>query len=298
MRTSGLRDARDYNRGLAWPVRMAHYGWAVARPVVAPVVAWARDPSRRVWATPLLVCVLLFPIVYRLDPWFLAWQAWAKERMGGDFRREFEALQQYGQGVSTLLIAVVVWLQDPKRRRRLADWVAALVVAGVVVNLMKMLIGRPRPKYGDPFYWLGPLGQYPVDRMVDGEPVGIRHAWEFWGGISSDLWSMPSSHTCYVVIMAVVIGTLYPRLRWIVGGVAVIVGVGRIMTGGHWASDVLVGAALGLAIGGMAMERGWGQRFLDRAERREADQARARSTRAIVGEIGAPLASAGSPRAV
>ena len=230
--------------------------------MLGPPIAWVWDPARRSWAAPLVAAALLFPLAYKLDP---ALNAWCRSiRLGGDVRREFEALQQVGQGVSTIVIALVIWLQDPARRRRLADWAAAFVVAGVVVNVMKMFIGRPRPKYEDPFYWLGPLGQYPVNRVVDGEPVGIRHAWEMWAGISSDLWSFPSSHTCYAVIMAAAVAAMYPKLRWIVGTLAAIVALGRMTTNAHWPTDVLAGAAIGLAIGRTSMRQRWGQGWLDR----------------------------------
>jgi membrane-associated phospholipid phosphatase len=262
MRTSGLRNARDYNRGLAPPVRGLHAVWALIAPIVGPVAAWIWHPLRRMWALPLLVTAAMFPLVHRLDPSITAWAT--SIRLGGDARREFEALQQYGQGVSIVVVGLVIWLQDPARRRRLADWGAALAVAFLFVQIGKLLVGRPRPKYGDPFVFLGPLGQYPVLRTVNGEPVGIRHAWELWGGISSDLASMPSSHTVYAVIMAVVLGTLYPRLRAIVWVLAVVVGAGRVMTNAHYATDVLVGAGLGMAVGWTAMRFCWGQRVLER----------------------------------
>src|SRR6185295_20103055 len=127
-------------------------------------------------------------------------------KIGGDIRREIEAAQQYGQLVSSLLIALVIYLQDPPRRRRLLDWGAAFVVAGIVCNVMKMGIGRPRPMFSDPGYFLGPFGQYPinVNVKINGKEevqVVLRHAWEFWGKSSADLWSMPSSHTVYACLI-------------------------------------------------------------------------------------------------
>ena len=294
MRSSGLRSARDYNRGLAPPVRWAHAAWAAIEPLLGPPVRWVLDPVRRPWALPLAAAAILFPIIYKLDPALNAWLT--SVRLGGDVRREFEALQQFGQGVSTVLIALVIWLQDPARRRRLADWGAALVVAMATVQVGKLLVGRPRPKYDDPFYWLGPLGRYPVDRVVAGEPVGIRHAWEFWAGISSDLASMPSSHTCYAAITAVAVGMMYPRLRWMMAALAALVALGRLMTNAHWPTDVLVGAALGLAIGGAAMRGRWGQRALERhaAKRRRAADHPAPAPEAAADRMPA-LAAASAP---
>jgi membrane-associated phospholipid phosphatase len=179
-------------------------------------------------------------------------------RLGGDFRREMEAFQQWGQGVSTALVMLAIWLADPARRRRLLDWGAALLVTGIAVNAIKLLIGRPRPKYDDPLVFLGPFGQYPVIR---GErPVGIFHAWDLSAPISAELWSMPSSHTAYAAVMAAALAALYPRLRPLVIGCAVAVGASRLITGAHYPTDVLIGGLLGMAIGAAAMRHRWGQR--------------------------------------
>ncbi|USN99562.1 MAG: phosphatase PAP2 family protein [Phycisphaeraceae bacterium] len=170
--------------------------------------------------------------------------------VGGDIKRELESLQQYGQGAITLLVAWAIWLGDPGKRRRLLDWLLAVALAAVVTMPMKMLIGRPRPKFDDPGYFLGPFGAYPL-----GHDVGVRHAWEFWAGISSDLWSMPSSHTVYAVVMSVFLASVYPRLRPLAVLMAVVVGVSRVLFGAHYPSDVLVGAALGLAVAAPVMGR-------------------------------------------
>ena len=190
----------------------------------------------------------------------------------GDLRREVESLQQYGQTLSSIVVAVAIWLQDPGHRRRLADWAAAWAVTAVFVAAGKGLIGRPRPRFDDPLYFLGPFGQYPIsERMVAGHPVGVRHAWEFWTGISSDLWSMPSSHTAYAACMGVVVSALYPRLRPLMIALVLFVGFARVLTGGHYPTDVLVGGAIGLLATRAALDRRWGQRLLERlAPRRPA----------------------------
>jgi hypothetical protein len=90
--------------------------------------------------------------------------------------------------------------------------------------------------------------------------VGVRHAWEIGSGISSDLWSMPSSHTVYAAALAVCLSRMYPRLTPIVTVLACIVGLARVLLQAHWASDVFVGAALGLIVAPRAMDGRWGQR--------------------------------------
>jgi membrane-associated phospholipid phosphatase len=169
------------------------------------------------------------------------------DTLGGDPKRELIAVQQFGQFSATLIAMMLVWRLDPARRRAILAWLAGLVIAFANYQPMKMLVGRPRPKFDDPWTFLGPLGQYPVSPSV-----GVRHAWEFWAGISSDLWSMPSSHTAAAMVMATILGRLYPRIMLPMLALAGLVGVMRVMTGAHYASDVAVGAIIGHFAAGRA----------------------------------------------
>ncbi len=206
----------------------------------AQVWSWARSDDRRTWATPLLLAGLGLAITLPIDGWIARTASKLRNNLGGDLRRELEALQQYGQFTFTLLGMVLVWQLDRTRRRIVGTWLIALLIAVAMYQPMKMLIGRPRPKFGDPHTFLGPLGQYPL-----GPEIGVRHAWEFWTGISSDLWSMPSSHTAAAMVMSCVLARAYPSIRVLAWLLVIIVGTMRVMTGAHYASDVIVGAAIG-----------------------------------------------------
>lgn len=258
MTPSRVRIARDYNRSLPGPVRWAHMAAAVLATAFGPAVAWLRAPARRDWAWPLalgVVGVLIFlPLDGPITKFFNT------IRLGGDVRREAEWLQQYGQLSSIVITIILILLLDTDRARvrRILDWIAAAVAALVVVNLVKMTVGRPRPKFDDPWGFIGPLGVYPIPN------VGLRHAWEFWRGISSDLWSMPSSHTAYAVVMSVALAALYPRLRIFAIVMAVLVGLCRVLVHAHYPSDVIAGAALGSMMAMPAMRQGWGRRILTR----------------------------------
>jgi membrane-associated phospholipid phosphatase len=190
-----------------------------------------------------------------------------EESLGGDVVRELEALQQYGQGSVTVLVAWAIWLLQPTLRRRLLDWGLAVGVAALVGYPAKMLIGRPRPKFGDSEHFLGPFGAYPVS-----EDVGVRHAWELSAGISSDLWSMPSSHTLFAVVMSTVLWVWYPRVRPIAVLMAVVVGVSRVLFGAHYPTDVLIGGALGIAIALPIVRAHAGVRLVDSVWRRIVDR--------------------------
>lgn len=224
----------------------------------------ARETAARDWRIGLSAAGLVVFVwcVYTLVPYDGAVSRWAvglrEDHLGGDVVRELEALQQYGQGSVTFLVAWAIWLAQPKLRRRLLDWLLAIGIAALVGYPAKMLIGRPRPKFDDPEYFLGPFGVYPVS-----EESGLRHAWETGSGISSDLWSMPSSHTLFAVVMSSVLWVWYPRLRPVAVVMAVLVGVSRVLFGAHYPTDVLVGGALGAAIAVPVARGHLGVRLLD-----------------------------------
>lgn len=262
MSPSDFDISRDYNRGLARPVRFFHMAHGLVYLVFGPWIRWLGDPVRSWWTTPPLVGLLMLPILLRLD-WPIARLA-AHHPPRGDLKRELEAIQQFGQGVSLVVIMTAIWLLDPSKRRRLLDLAAAAASTGLLVLFLKMMIGRPRPRpaFNDPLYFLGPLGEYPVK-----EGVGVRHAWEFWKGISSDLWSMPSSHTAYAVVMAIFLSRMYPRIKPLAITLASIVGLARVWLSAHYPSDVLVGALAAFSLAPRAIDRSWGQAVLDRVTR-------------------------------
>jgi membrane-associated phospholipid phosphatase len=256
-----LRLARDYNRSVAPPIRWLHISLAAISLASGPLRRWIGGPSRRTWLPYVLVAALLVWLLVPYDDVLL--RAVASLNVGGDLRRELEAAQQYGQTLSSLLVALVIWLQDPARRRRLADWAVAFAVTGILATSLKILLGRPRPTLDEPHMFIGPLGAYPL-----GLEVGFRSSWHFWDVHTTKLWSMPSSHTAYIAVMAVFIATTYPRLKYLVFPMIAVVGFGRALTGAHYITDIIAGAALGLAVAHTVIVFSWGQRLLDRLARR------------------------------
>lgn len=222
------------------------------------------NPRTWIWS---LILIGLGAAAFPLDGALSDWARSVGAGLGGDVRRELEAMQQYGQLGCLVIVGVGFALLQPWRARRLLDLGAAVGLTWIAANAMKMLIGRPRPKFDDPGILLGPFGQYPVNAEA-----GVRHAWEFWTPISSDLWSMPSSHTAFAVMLSVFLAAMAPRLRPLVFVLAVIVGLCRVLFGAHYLSDVLVGAGVGLAASSVVVRHSAGVRGLDWLWKRLVDR--------------------------
>lgn len=266
------QEAADYNRGLPAPMRWAH---VVLAHGPAPVWRWMHEPSRRGWMPALALGVVIGLMVFPFDGAIA--RMVARTGIGDD--RELKAWVQYGAIGSIVFTSVVILLLDRAKAMRIWDLAAANVLNALVCTVLKMLIGRPRPKYEDPAFVAGPWGMYPIDgpRLPDGtpgEPV-LEHG---WSTLRPDLWSMPSSHAASAAILSVFLAALYPPLRWpgvvlvgvvALGRVAVGSGVERdaggtvvgYTYGAHWPSDVIVGAAIGLAVGRVVIENAWGVRM-------------------------------------
>lgn len=240
------------------PVRLVH----VAGAPLWAMHAWAWDDRRRHWAVPIAWAVVLALVLIPFDGAISRWCA--SHPPGGDFRRELETIQQWGGISSLVLVTVIVVLMDRTGRRRLWDLLVAAGIVSIAVQALKMLIGRPRPRLGE-FYdadsFLGPLGAHP---FITEHGSGVWHAWEFWRPISSDLWSMPSSHTSAAMVLSVFLGMAYPRLRVLAAAMVVIVATARVLLASHYPSDVVVGAAVGYALAHLAIDRRWGRRLADR----------------------------------
>lgn len=216
----------------------------------------AAGKPRPLVLTPL-VLLLAAVFVFRADGAITA--AARRLSIAGDLRRTLETLQQFGDFATLLLAAAFIWLLDPRRRARLADLAVAAAFTWLVVQALKMLLGRPRPKFDDPAYFCGPFGVYPLE--IKGELV-LRHSWEFWAGISSNLWSMPSSHTAAAAVLGLFLARLYPALRWLMVAWIALVGLSRVLLGSHYAADVLAGAGVGLLAASAAIDNAWGRRLL------------------------------------
>ncbi|MDR1207638.1 MAG: phosphatase PAP2 family protein [Rickettsiales bacterium] len=101
----------------------------------------------------------------------------------------------------------------------------SVIASGVIAGMLKFCIGRMRPVF---FESLGVSGFFP-----------FMNEWAFN--------SMPSGHTAASFAGLVIIGLMFPKIKWATWTLAIIAGISRICIGDHWPSDVILGAFIGMA---------------------------------------------------
>lgn len=127
-------------------------------------------------------------------------------------------------------VALGFWLHErgvfAHARRRALLIVASPVFAGLVAELMKLLLRRERPGAHDGEYFFRAFSERAFST----------------GGLA-----LPSSHTMVAFGGAAMLACMYPRTRWIWFALAAGCGLTRILARAHFLSDVVVGALVALA---------------------------------------------------
>jgi membrane-associated phospholipid phosphatase len=178
--------------------------------------------------------VLLAVILFRWD-WQLAQWA-AGESLPGDLRRILTWSEAFAHGAGIALIGLAALWLDPPRR---CFWPRILLTAygaGLLANVVKLFVTRIRPsallsnKFDAPLNgsWLPSLSL-----VAEGDLHG--HV----------IQSFPSGHVATAVGFACALWSVYPRGRmlWVI--LAALAGLQRMQVAAHYASDVLIGAAVG-----------------------------------------------------
>lgn len=133
-----------------------------------------------------------------------------------------------GNGATLFIIALMLYLSGRYLNQRLYDAGRAMFIgfvsAGIVVQVLKHLIGRARPRL-----------------TVD--PVFIGPSWK------SGYDSFPSGHTAVAFCLAYILSRYFPKYRFIFYLFAVVVGFERFEDISHFPSDVMAGAIIGIIVG-------------------------------------------------
>ena len=139
--------------------------------------------------------------------------------------------------ISLLILCAGLYLKRQSLTQLGRDSLLAHGVVALVVNGLKHVIGRPRPR--------------------------LTHSggWQWWPSLDSGLDSFPSGHTSASLAVVTVLARAMPRWRWILFAMAGWVGASRVWRGSHFPSDVVAGMVMGFMVGSVfnGPLRRWGR---------------------------------------
>lgn len=192
----------------------------------------------RLWARAgAVVAALAVVLILAIDrPLAL----WIKHAIPPSWERAFSDISRLGDATphiaaAALALALCLWMARRRpmdgaiwrRRMGFAGFaLAAMCVNGALVNTLKFVFGRQRPRdlFAD-----GAYGFAPFD-------------------IQFSMNSFPSGHSQAIWTAATVLSLLSPRWRVPLFALATLVSAGRALSTKHYVSDVLVGSFLGLVM--------------------------------------------------
>ena len=231
--------------------------WLVVHDGATPILAYV-DRQRQTQAGRRILWVqglLLFEAASMI--WFDRPIADFFHKNGGALQPAFDVVQQFGLGwpwlaLSGLSFAFLRWGGEWERLRPNAAAMrakafipgfifVAVGAAGLVADVLKIIVGRTRPKL----------------MFADG-------IYDFtWFGLRADHWSFPSGHAATAAALATALWCLWPRPLWFYVAGAALIAVSRVITGQHYLSDVVAGAAIGVIV--TRLVAAWMLRERDRA---------------------------------
>ena len=138
--------------------------------------------------------------------------------------------ERIGNGGTLIAVSLTVlgigWLRSrPIFLRAGIESLLAHVCVALVVNGLKHLIGRPRPRLTHSGEWL------------------------WWPSWDSGLDSLPSGHSSASFAVATVFAKHFPWTTWPLFGLATWIAMSRVWRGSHFVTDVVAGMATGYIVG-------------------------------------------------
>ena len=188
-------------------------------------------PAARLALGLLAAAALIGAAMLVLDGWALGQQ----KRMPIWVINLFNEITDYGRsgwflwpsGILIIALAVLAATTQLLARLTIVSLIVrlefifvAIALPGLVVSVVKRLIGRVRPSVVGPFAY-------------------VPFSWR------PDYASMPSGHATTAFAVAVALGALWPRARPLLWLYAIVIAASRVIIAAHYPSDVIAGACVG-----------------------------------------------------
>lgn len=140
-------------------------------------------------------------------------------------------ITEYGKGIYGVLGVLLLWffafVRANKQKRIEALYLThVLIMGGILVALLKVLLGRARPKL-----------------------LFLNNDYGFFGfKMKAVYWSFPSGHTLTSLSLMTALSLLYPKYRYIFIVWFGVIAFSRVAVCAHYPSDVIIGGLLGALI--------------------------------------------------
>jgi undecaprenyl-diphosphatase len=158
------------------------------------------------------------------EVWFRQINGWAGQYPFMDWFM-FQCSQESNLLIPGILAAGYwVWAQWGEAKWAAPSLALLIGLSDLIGGQIKLLIGRARP----------------CQVLV--------HIHEMIG--CGGTFSMPSNHAMNSSTTVAFLVVLYPSLGWVLWPLMALIGLSRVYLGGHYVTDVLVGWAMGLVLGG------------------------------------------------
>jgi membrane-associated phospholipid phosphatase len=194
----------------------------------------SESPARRTVVRDVLIAIALIALSMLADGWVAE-----HVRYGRVYETDWgRMLRNFGYLPFWLLAAIALALNDRQSSgwwRRGALLAAAPTAAGIVGELLKILVRRMRPPDEGTAY---------AFRAYSDHPFSSR-------GIG-----FPSSHAVVAFGAAAILSRLFPRAKWVWYATAVGCAVSRLLAHAHYLSDVVAGACVGITVAALVWHYG------------------------------------------
>jgi len=180
--------------------------------------------------------------------------AWCRRHsLPGEIAKLVDFAEVFGHGLGAAALLAITVALDPLLRRAAgvaaARWeIARLLVAtyagGLLVDVLKIVITRVRPRAADFAIVGSPFDTFSTDvwaGLADGAVAAAKY------GKATDLMSFPSGHAAVAAGLATALAWKYPHGLPVFVCLAAASAAQRLFSSAHYPSDVLFGAACGVA---------------------------------------------------
>lgn len=186
--------------------------------------------SLAVRATVALAITLSFLLIPALADGWTYHHVWHRNVYALDWAR---LLRVMGFWPTWVIVAIAIWLVEretnaPLATRRAWLLVGSPAVAGLLCEVLKLVIRRERPAPYDGEWIFRPWSEHP---------------WSTAG------LATPSSHAMVAFGAATLLARMFPRAKCVFYAMAWGCGITRLLDHAHFLSDVTFGALLGWAVG-------------------------------------------------